>query len=197
MVRCDTFGVTITTDAVSPTSWSLQRPPNSPFLFKICNLDLPATVPGQNLGGRDRRWTLLAAGQRCADREQQTFESLVVTSKRKISHLQGWILSSVIDFGKLAHFGGFAEEKWNFNHRLSHSYLFWDLGQRSTVMLLVCNFICVSNFCYIPVSLLSMSVKKEVEIFMQSLYCTQFLHYNIYFTEQVLGLFFDQKGHNL
>lgn len=32
VVRCS---VTIMSDAVSPTSWSLQRPPNSPFLFKI------------------------------------------------------------------------------------------------------------------------------------------------------------------
>lgn len=157
--RCDVvhLGVTMMSDAVSPTSWSLQRPSNSPFLFKICYLDLASTVALNNkekrseFRGRDKRWTLLAAGQRCADREQQTFESLVVTSKRKISHLQGWILSSAIDFG------GFAEEKWNFNHWLSHGNLFWDLGQRSAVMLLVCNFICISDFCCIPVSLLLMS----------------------------------------
>lgn len=150
--RCDVvhLGVTIMSDAVSPTSWSLQRPPNSPFLFKFCYLDLTSTVALNNkekmseFRGRDNRWTLLAAGQRCADREQQTFESLVDTSKRKISHLQGWILSSVIDFGKLAQFGGFAEEKWNFNHWLSHGNLFWDLGQRSAVMLQVCNFISIS-----------------------------------------------------
>jgi len=48
--RCDVvhLGVTIMSDAVRPTSWSLQRPPNSPFLFKIRYLDLTSTVALNN-----------------------------------------------------------------------------------------------------------------------------------------------------
>lgn len=50
------FGVIILSDPVSTTSWSLQRPPNSLFLFKYCDLEFTSTVSLNNREKRSEFW---------------------------------------------------------------------------------------------------------------------------------------------